>query len=595
MFQSIQWRITIWFVLLVLVSMALLGAYLTNSVRNNQLGSLRSQLENEAKITVAASLPGFVGQDKKGNLDVLAKKLGDQIGTRVTLIALDGTVVGDSDEDPSVMENHATRPEVRDALASGFGESTRYSTTLGQKMMYVAVPIIDKGEVLGTARVALPLTQVESSVNRVIISIVIAMATTTVLVILAAWLIARMTTRPIRELTRASQKIASGEFDHKISVGTKDESGQLAHAFNEMSLKLKKMVETISEDKTRLATILDNMADSIIMVDMEGNIILANKATEKLLGVKNENMTAKPLIEAVRDYELNDILKLCLKTGQEQTTQFESGTSNRFLRAIAIPITGDRPGGVLVLVQDLTELRGLQTMRRELVGNISHEFRTPLAGIKAMVETLQDSAIDDKEVAKDFLGRIEAEVDRLTQMVAELTELSRIETGRVELILEPVNLNLLIEQVIIQFKPQVARQQLHFQKELAADLPVVQADKERIRQVMGNLIHNAIKFNRSGGSIRAVTRTFEGSAIVEIADTGIGMAKEDLPRIFERFYKGDRSRAGQGTGMGLAIAKHIVEAHGGEIWAQSEEGKGSTFSFSLPITQSPQQQDKNLT
>lgn len=575
--------------------MAILGAYLTNSIRNNQLGSLRSQLENEAKITVEASLPGFVGQDKKGNLDVLAKKLGDQIGARVTLIALDGTVVGDSDEDPSVMENHATRPEVRDALASGFGESTRYSTTLGQKMMYVAVPITDKGEVLGTARVALPLTQVESSVNRVIISIVIAMAITAVLVILAAWLIARMTTRPIRELTRASQKIASGEFDHKISVGTKDESGQLAHAFNEMSLKLKKMVETISADKTRLATILDNMADSIIMVDIEGNITLANKATEKLLGVKNENMIAKPLIEAVRDYELDDILKLCLKTGQEQTTQFESGTSNRFLRAIAIPITDDRPSGALVLVQDLTELRGLQTMRRELIGNISHDFRTPLAGIKAMVETLQDSAIDDKEATKDFLGRIEAEVDRLTQMVAELTELSRIETGRVELILEPVNLNLLVEQVIIQFKPQVARQQLHFQQELAADLPVVQADKERIRQVMGNLIHNAIKFNRSGGSIRAATRTFEGSAIVEIADTGIGMAKEDLPRIFERFYKGDRSRAGQGTGMGLAIAKHIVEAHGGEIRVQSEEGKGSTFSFSLPITESPQQQDKNLT
>ena len=584
MSQSIQWRITIWFVLLVLVSMAILGAYLTNSVRNNQLGSLRSQLENEAKITVEASLPGFVGQDKRGNLDVLAKKLGDQIGARVTIIALDGTVVGDSDEDPSVMENHATRPEVRDALASGFGESTRYSTTLGKKMMYVAVPITDKGEVLGTARVALPLTQVESSVNRVIISIVIAMAITAVLVILVAWLIARMTTRPIRELTKVSQKIASGEFGHRISVGTKDESGQLAHAFNEMSVNLKRLVETISEDRARLTSILDNMADSIIMVDIEGNIILANKATERLLGVKNENMTAKPLIEAVRDYELNDILKLCLKTGQEQATQFESGTSNRFLRAIAIPITDDRPSGALVLVQDLTELRGLQTMRRELVGNISHEFRTPLAGIKAMVETLQDSAIDDRETARDFLSRILAEVDRLTQMVAELTELSRIETGRVELILEPVNLNLLVEQVIIQFKPQVERQQLYFQKELAGDLPVVQADKERIRQAIGNLIHNDIKFNRSGGSIRAVTRIFEGSAIVEIADTGIGIAKDDLPRIFERFYKADRSRAGQGTGMGLAIAKHVVEAHGGQIWAESEEGKGSTFSFSLPIT-----------
>jgi two-component system phosphate regulon sensor histidine kinase PhoR len=588
LFRSIQWRITFWFFLLVLVSMVVLGAYLANSVRNTQLNSLRIQLENEAKIAAETSLPGFRDQDEKSILDGLAKKLGNQIDARVTIIALDGTVLGDSNEDPAVMENHATRPEVRDALASGLGESTRYSTTLEKNMMYVAVPITSEGKVLGIARVALPLTQVESSVKHVIASIVIAMAITAVLVILAAWLIARITTRPIRELTRTSQKIASGEFNNKISVGTKDESGQLAHAFKEMSLKLKKLVETISEDKTKLATILDNMADGIIMADIEGNVILANRATEILLGIKNENMIAKPLIEAVRDYELNDILKLCLKTGEEQATQFESSTSNRFLRAIAIPITDDGQSGALVVLQDLTELRGLQTMRRELVGNISHEFRTPLAGIKAMVETLRDGAVDDRDAAKDFLARIEVEVDRLTQMVAELTELSRIETGRAELKLKPVNLNLLIEEAITQLKPQAERQNLSFQKELAADLPVVQADEERIRQVIINLIHNAIKFNRPMGSVRAATKALEDSLIVGISDTGTGIAKDDLPRIFERFYKSDRSRVGQGAGMGLAIAKHIVEAHGGEIRAQSEEGKGSTFSFTLPITQSTQ-------
>jgi len=588
LFRSIQWRITIWFTLLAIVSMTALGIYLTNSIRTSELSNLRSELENEAIITAEASLPSFISQEGENSLDALAKKLGSQIGARITVIALDGTVLGDSNEDPSTMENHATRPEVKDALASGIGESTRYSTTIGEKMMYVAVPIIEKDEVLGIARVALPLTRVESSVNRIIISIVIAMVIAAILVIIAAWLIARMTTRPIRELTRGSQKIASGEFGHRITVGTKDESGQLADAFNEMSLNLKRLVETVSEDRAKLMSILNNMADGVILTDIEGNIVLTNKAVQKLFRIRDENAKAKPLIEVIREHELNDILKSCLETGQEQIVQFDSGISNKFLRAIAILVDQERQGGALVLVQDLTELKNLQTMRREMVGNISHEFRTPLAGIKAMVETLQDGATDDREAAKDFLSRIEAEVDRMTQLVAELAELSRIETGKAELKLEPMNLNSLVEEVTAQLKPQAERQNLTLEMALADDLPTTSADKARIRQVLVNLFHNAIKFNHSGGNIRVRTSHSEGSIVVEISDTGTGIAKDDLLHIFERFYKADKSRSGQGSGMGLAIAKHIVEAHGGEIKVRSEEGKGSTFSFNLPVTQSPQ-------
>lgn len=578
MFRSIQWRITISFILVVLIVMAILGAYLVTSTGNSQLDNLRSQLENEARITAEASLPGFLSTGEPSNLDALAKKVGAEIKARVTIVAVDGTVLGDSEEDPATMENHANRPEIVDALATGVGESTRYSTTLRQRMMYVAVSISYQGDIVGVARVSLPLTEVENLVRRVTVSIITATVVAALLVILAAWVIARITTRPIRRLTAASKGIASGELGQKIPIEARDEVGELTRAFNEMSAKTKELVEAISEDRSRLATILDNMTDGIIMIDSGGDVSLANRAAEKLFNIKED--WNKPLIEAVRDHEVDELIKLCLRTAKTQAVHYESGISKRYLRAISIPIVH---GSVLLLFQDLTELRNLQTTRRELIGNISHEFRTPLAGIKAMVETLADGAIDDKEASRDFLTRIDSEVDRLTQLVAELTELSRIETGRAELKKEPMDLNELIDEVVAQLNPQAQRQRLSIAREFAADLPSVAADRDRVRQVITNLVHNAIKFTQPGGNITITTRTLEGSVIVDMTDTGIGIPREDLARIFERFYKGDKARAGEGTGMGLAIAKHIVEGHGGTIWVESEEGKGSTFGFSLPL------------
>jgi two-component system phosphate regulon sensor histidine kinase PhoR len=416
-----------------------------------------------------------------------------------------------------------------------------------------------------------------------VIATLLALAVAIVLVVVAAWLISRRITRPLRELTGAARQIASGDFDQRVSPGARDEPGQLVRAFNEMVQRLKEAFGAISEDRTRLAAILDSMADGIILTDGEGNVRMVNRAVERLLGARRATMNGKSLIKTVRDYELTDALKKCLETGRTQEVQFESTMLNRFLRAITMPLADSRGAGALILLQDLTELRGLQTMRRELIGNISHDFRTPLSGIKAMVETLQDGAINEPAVARDFMTRIEAEVDRLTQMVAELTELSRVETGHTQLERQPVDINVLVQEAAAQLKPQAERQSLTLETRLAEGLPEVPADRERLRQVIVNLLHNAIKFNRPGGSLLAATRRDNASVTVEITDSGIGIPREDIPHIFERFYKADRSRSGQGSGMGLAIAKHIIEAHGGQIRASSVEGKGSTFTFTLPL------------
>jgi len=565
--------------------MSILGVYLTHFARDLQLDNLRSHLEKEARIIAEASQPAFL--DQGDDLDALAKKLGEEIEARVTIIALDGTVLGDSQEDPSTMENHSTRPEVKDALEFGFGESIRYSTTLGEQMMYVAVPITSQSNIVGVARVALPLVAIQSSVNHVTLIISLAMVATTVVAIVAAGLIARATTRPIREITKASRRIAAGELGRKIPIRTKDETGQLAQAFNEMSLNLNKVIGDISTEKTKLQTILANMADGVMMVDVEGKIVLANQATERLFNFQEKDVINKPLIEVVHDYEADEILKLCLRTSQTQTAQFESAISKRFLRAIAVPLIEDSLRGALLLFQDLTELRSLQTMRRELIGNISHELRTPLAGIKAMVETLKEGAIEDRQAAADFLSRIEGEVDHMTQMVSELTELSRIETGRAELRMSPLNLNMLVEEVVVQLNPLAQRQQVTITTDFAIDLPTVRGDSDRIRQALINLVHNAIKFNHPGGKVTLSTKVDGECVVVSVSDTGIGISKEELLYVFERFYKADKARSRGGTGLGLAIAKHIIQAHGGSIWAQSEEGRGSTFSFSLPIRINP--------
>jgi len=562
--------------------MTVLGISLTNFTRASQLEDLRSHLEQKAIITAEAFLPSLLNEGE--NPDILAKRLGVEIDTRITIISLDGSILGDSVDNPSNMENHASRPEIRDALINGIGESTRYSTTLSEQMMYVAVPVSHQGNILGIARVALPLTIVENIVNRVRLSIILAMVVITILTVLAIWVITRLATRPIRQLTRATNEIIAGHLEQKIAIRGKDEIGQLAQSFNEMSVNLKNIINTMSAEKNRLSGILANMADGVIMTDTDGDIILANQAAGRLLSFKEETVLNKPLIEAVHDHEIDELLKKSLLLRQEQILQFESGSTKKFLRVIAVPLQSQSHiDGVLLLLQDLTELRNMQTMRREMVGNISHELRTPIAGIKAMVETLLDGAINDKEAALNFLSRIQSEVDKLSQIVSEITQLSRIESGRAELKLEPVNLNILVEDITREMSPLADRQRVTLNCRLSSEIPLVQADKDRIRQTIVNLVHNAIKFNKTGGNVIVSTLSDVNTVTLSVADTGIGISGDDLPHVFERFYKAEKSRTGGGSGLGLAIAKHTVQAHGGTISAESTEGKGSIFRFSLPL------------
>ncbi len=402
------------------------------------------------------------------------------------------------------------------------------------------------------------------------------------LAFILAFQILKITTDPLKRLTQLSKKIAQGELDQEIRISSRDEVGELAQAFNQMSVRLKETVALITKERDRMATILSNIGDAILMVDSGSKITMMNESAERIFQISEERAQGRSFIEVVRDHELDDVLQRCLDTGAQQTNLVETKPRKQFLSVTATPL----PNGneCMVRIQDLTELRRLQMVRQDFISNISHELRTPIASVKAIAETLNEGAIEDSSVAKDFLNKINAETDRLAQMVQELSELSRLESGEAPLQKRLFHISDAVEHTVERLKPQADRAGLYIETDFVPNLPRVLADEDRIEQVLVNIIHNAIKFTPAGGKIVISTKRDRNNITVSVTDTGIGIPADDLPRIFERFYKADKSRSGGGTGLGLAIAKRIVEAHGGKIWAESIEGKGSTFSFTLPLT-----------
>jgi len=338
-------------------------------------------------------------------------------------------------------------------------------------------------------------------------------------------------------------------------------------------------IQALETERARLAAVLEQMTDGVLIADPVGTVKFANPAVCRLF--ENSEVVDRNIVEVIRQHQLIEAWRVCQDTGEMQTQSVEMPNRHQFLQLIAIPDT--YTGGSLLLIQDLTRVRHLETVRRDFVSNISHELRTPLASLKALTETLQDGALEDHEAAKRFLIRIEAEVDALAQMATELLELSRIESGQIPLELKPVNPATLLFTALDRMRLQVERAAISFSVVCQPDLPSVCADAPRLEQVLVNLIHNSVKFTPPGGQVILSAQKEEDLIRFAVQDSGVGIPPEDLPRIFERFYKTDRARTSGGTGLGLSISRHIVEAHGGRIWVESEKGKGSTFFFTIPL------------
>jgi two-component system phosphate regulon sensor histidine kinase PhoR len=400
---------------------------------------------------------------------------------------------------------------------------------------------------------------------------------------LSAHLIANRLKSNARELAENVEDLASGKIEYGLSVAHPSELQYLQDTIRATVPALANQINTLQREQTTLASIIKQMTDGVIIADENNLITLINPAAEAIFNIRAEQVKGKTLAEAIRYHQLLEICEACRQTGREQHISLELPHTNTFIHGVAT-VFGQVPSGhILLIIQDLTRMRRLETARSDFISNISHELRTPLASIRALAETLRSTALDDPPAARRFLGRMETEVDALTHMVSELLELSRIESGQVPLEMQPICPQTLLRSAKNRLSMQAERAKLNIVLKCQDDLPAVNADVPRLEQVFVNLLHNAIKFSRPGDEINLTADQIDDMIVFSIQDEGLGIPADDLPRIFERFYKTDRARTGGGTGLGLSIARHLVESHGGKIWADSVEGQGSTFFFTIPI------------
>jgi len=589
MFKSIRWRIAISYIALFLLAMIGLGYYFTGFVRDIYLGQLRQELFREAELVAASISPALSEQAPAAEINEQVNLLAGEIDLRITIIDASGIVLGESDEDFTSMDNHLDRPEVVQARETGIGYSIRYSHTVGDFLLYAAVPIRVDQELAGYARVAQATSQVNQSITNLQRTLLVTTGIVTLVAIALAMWIANISLKPLRELTQEAIRISSGEFQHirksgSLMASASDEIGQLTRALNKMISTTQDHIQELTAERSKMSAVFEEMTDGIVIVDVEGNIQLTNRAVESMFGLSPENSTGNSLASVLRHYEIVELWQRCVEQQVMQSANLEVQPQQLYLQVSATTLGKSLPGSVLLVFQNLTRLRRLETIRQDFISNISHELRTPLASLKALTETLQEGALEDPPAARRFLEQIETEVDTINLVVSELLERSKIESGRVPLKFTGSQPQDLIHAAVERLRLQAERAQLTINISYPEDLPEVLVDPPRLEQVLVNLLHNAIKFTEPGGEIEISVRDNEQTQVeFSVRDSGVGIAVDDLPRIFERFYKADRARSGGGTGLGLAIASHLVEAHGGVIWAESELGKGSTFIFTIPI------------
>jgi len=515
-------------------------------------------------------------------------------GARVTVIDQTGRVLADSAHDTETMENHANRPEIQQAFASGEGQSVRHSATLGRDLLYHAVRYQPATGPPAVIRLALPLAQIDQAlaeIRRRLYGVSLVMLLLAGVASLAYF---RVFAARVERLKDFSYRVAEGDFRPLPGEAPHDELADLADTLNETARRMDGTIRSLRSERNRSSAILRSMLEGVAVVDAGEKIVFSNRAFSDILSSDPAAVEGRPVLEVIRNPDLLQLIRRALAGEEGVEGDIALGiihprsftvTAAPVREAEAEALVARRPSGAVVVLHDVTELRRLERVRQDFVANVSHEFKTPLTAIQGFAETLLAGALEDPRSNRRFLEIIREHAARLARLTDDLLKLARIEAGKLELQFSDVDLRDLVERCAETTRLKAARKRLELDLEVPAGLPAVHGDAMLLREVLQNLLDNAIQYTPEGGHIQVRATAGEREAVVTVADTGIGIPLAEQERIFERFYRVDaaRSREAGGTGLGLSIAKHIVEAHQGRLWVESEIGHGSQFSFSVPL------------
>lgn len=511
--------------------------------------------------------------------------IGRSSGTRVTLIASDGTVVADSAEEPARMDNHANRPEIEAAARDGLGRARRRSHTLHSELSYAALRL-DEPQA-GFLRLARPVDEASGELAAARRAVLSGTLCGLALALALGALFARRYAAPLREVTRVAEDLRAGRYDSRARVESRDDLGLLAAALNDLGADFARRIAARGREDARLRAMLSGMVEGVVAVDAEDRVVFANQAARALLDIERADLEGHALVELAPIRELHELLAQARAAGASRGGEIELFRSGRerVLQAQASPFEGGGERGLVLVLHELTDLRRLERVRRDFVANVSHELKTPLAAIQGFVETLLSGALHDERNNVRFLERIAANVKRLSSLVADLLSLARVESGKQEIAREPVDARAVLDEVLRLREGALSDKRLSFESDRGGPPLRVLGDREALTQVLDNLLDNAIHYTPEGGRVWVEFEARGATGLLRVRDTGVGIPEADRDRIFERFYRVDRARshAGGSTGLGLSIVKNLVLRMGGDVGVESELGRGSTFTVRLPL------------
>ena len=590
------WRLFLTYAALTVVATVVFVVLFQSRQRAAIESEVRQRLRDEAAVLRLLSepvweLPDAPVEELRATWQPKLQSLGREVGTRLTLVRADGTVLADSSADAGQLENHRDRPEILQAAEHGVGFVTRPSVSVGEPYEYCAVRVGTQSEPRGYVRVALPWTPFEARLQVASRLVAVTAAVVTLAALLATYLLERRLVRPLERLTLAAQAIAAGDFGQKVIVPNRDEIGILARAFNVMSLELAQRVELLQasrrqsdENSELMETVLGSMIEGVVVIDARQRILYANGAAGPLLDLPSAQAAGRSMFEAVRHPRVQKVVEEVLAGRVPERVEYAVPRTNAIVALIASPLPGDPPPGAVLVLQDVSDLRRLENLRREFVSNVSHELKTPLTTIQAYTETLLNGAIADPTINRKFLERIDEQAERLHKLILDLLSLARIESAEDACELSPVSVAKTAKTCFDEHLPVATSKGVALEIQAPPEEVVIWADDEGLLTVLNNLVDNAINYTATGGRVIVRWHSDGRRAVIEVEDTGIGIPKQHQARVFERFYRVDKARSRElgGTGLGLSIVKHWAQVFGGTVEVNSELGRGSTFVLRLP-------------